>query len=49
MRDLWRTGRHAEFGRITILRQADDMACHEQTHVPDIEELAHRSSQAQAS
>jgi predicted Zn-ribbon and HTH transcriptional regulator len=39
LRDLWRTGRHAEFGRITILRQANYMACHEQTHLPDIEEL----------
>jgi Zn finger protein HypA/HybF involved in hydrogenase expression len=37
--DLWRTGRHAEFGRITILRQANYMACHEQTHLPDIERL----------
>jgi len=39
LRDLWRTGRHAEFGRITILRQANYMACHEQTHLPDIERL----------
>jgi len=39
LRDLWRTGRHAEFGRITILRQANYMACHEQTHLPDIEQL----------
>jgi predicted Zn-ribbon and HTH transcriptional regulator len=37
--DLWRTGRHAEFGRITIIRQANYMACHEQTHLPDIEQL----------
>jgi rubrerythrin len=42
LRDLWRTGRHAEFGQITVLRQANHMACHEQTHLPDIEELRHR-------
>lgn len=42
VRDLWRTGRHAEFGRITVLRQANYMACHEQTHLPDIEELRRR-------
>jgi len=34
---LWRTGRHPEFGRITILRQAAYLACHEQTHLLDIE------------
>ena len=39
MRDLWRTGRHPEFGRITILRQAAYMAYHEQTHLPEIEQL----------
>jgi hypothetical protein len=42
LRDLWRTGRHAEFGRITILRQANYMASHEQTHLPDIEQLRQR-------
>jgi hypothetical protein len=42
LHDLWRTGRHAEFGRITILRQANYMACHEQTHLPDIEQLRQR-------
>lgn len=36
---LWRTGRHPEFGRITILRQAAYLACHEQTHLPEIEGL----------
>jgi len=34
---LWRTGRHPEFGRITILRQAAYMAYHEQTHLPEVE------------
>jgi predicted Zn-ribbon and HTH transcriptional regulator len=42
LRDLWRTGRHAEFGRITVLRQVNYMACHEQTHLPDIEQLRQR-------
>ena len=42
LRDLWRTGRHAEFGRITILRQARYMADHEQTHLPDIEHIRQR-------
>ena len=42
LKDLWRTGRHAEFGRLTILRQANYMAGHEQTHLPDIEQLRRR-------
>lgn len=42
LHNLWRTGRHAEFGRLTILRQANYMACHEQTHLPDIEQLRQR-------
>jgi rubrerythrin len=46
LHDLWRTGRHAEFGRITVLRQANYMACHEQTHLPDIEELRQRFGRA---
>jgi predicted Zn-ribbon and HTH transcriptional regulator len=39
LKDLWRTGRHPEFGQITILRQAGYMAFHEQTHLPEIEAL----------
>jgi hypothetical protein len=39
LRDLWRTARHAEFGQITILRQASYIAYHEQTHLPEIEQL----------
>ena len=49
LRDLWRTGRHAEFGRITVLRQANYMACHEQTHLPDIEELRQRFTPSRTS
>jgi hypothetical protein len=39
LRDLWRTGRHPEFGEITVLRQAAYAAHHEQTHLQDIEAL----------
>ncbi len=44
LRDLWRTGRHAEFGQITILRQASYLAYHEQTHLPEIEQLRQKVS-----
>ena len=40
--DLWRTGRHSEFGRITILRQVAYLAYHEQTHLAEIEALRRR-------
>ncbi len=39
LKDLWRTGRHTEFGQITILRQVAYLAFHEQTHLPEIEAL----------
>lgn len=39
LRDWWLTGRHAEFGRITIIRQVAYLAYHEQTHLPEIEDL----------
>jgi rubrerythrin len=39
LKDLWRTGQHTEFGRITILRQVAYLAYHEQTHLPEIEAL----------
>ncbi len=42
LKDLWRTGRHSEFGRITILRQVAYLAYHEQTHLPEIEALRNR-------
>ncbi|MCJ7536642.1 MAG: DinB family protein [Anaerolineales bacterium] len=42
LKDLWRTGRHSEFGRITILRQVAYLAYHEQTHLPEIEALRER-------
>lgn len=37
--NLYRTGRHPEFGELTILRQAAYMAFHEQVHLPEIEAL----------
>ena len=42
LKDLWRTGRHTEFGRITIIRQVAYLAYHEQTHLPEIEALRSR-------
>jgi len=42
LKALWRTGRHPEFGRLTILRQAAYLAYHEQTHLPEIEALRHQ-------
>jgi rubrerythrin len=39
LKDLWRTGVHTEFGRITVLRQVAYLAYHEQTHLPEIEAL----------
>ena len=39
LKDLWRTGRHSEFGRITIIRQVGYLVYHEQTHLPEIEAL----------
>jgi predicted Zn-ribbon and HTH transcriptional regulator len=37
--DLWRPGRHPEFGRLTILRQAAYLAFHEVSHLSEIEAL----------
>jgi uncharacterized damage-inducible protein DinB len=37
--NLYRTGRHPEFGELTILRQSAYMAFHEQVHLPEIEVL----------
>ena len=42
LRDMWRTGRHSEFGRITVIRQVAYLAYHEQTHLPEIEALRGR-------
>lgn len=39
LKDLWRPGRHPEFGQLTILRQVAYLAFHEQTHLPEIEML----------
>jgi len=37
--DWWRTGRHQEFGLVTILQQASYFAMHEVTHLPQLEDL----------
>ena len=37
--DWWRTGRHQEFGVVTILQQASYFAVHDVTHLPQLENL----------
>jgi rubrerythrin len=37
--ELYRTGQHPDFGKLTILRQAAYIAYHEQAHLPEIEAL----------
>ncbi len=37
LRDWWRTGRHQEFGPVTIGEQASYFAVHELTHLPQLE------------
>ncbi len=39
LKDWWRAGRHEEFGDVTIQQQASYFACHEITHLPQIETL----------
>lgn len=41
--DWWRTGRHAEFGDVTLLQQASYFTTHELTHLPQINALAGRA------
>lgn len=38
--DWWRTGRHEEFGVVSIKQQVSYFASHELTHLPQIEKLA---------
>ncbi|MCB0069824.1 MAG: DinB family protein [Caldilineaceae bacterium] len=38
--DWWRTGRHEEFGVVSIKQQASYFASHELTHLPQIQRLA---------
>lgn len=38
--DWWRTGRHEEFGVVTIRQQASYFAAHESTHLAQMEQLA---------
>jgi hypothetical protein len=35
----WRSGRHQEFGEVTLRQQASYFASHEVTHLPEIERL----------
>lgn len=42
--DWWRSGRHQEFGVVTILQQASYFAMHEVTHLPQLEELKRGSA-----
>ena len=37
--DWWRTGKHEEFGRVSIKQQVSYFASHEITHLPQIESL----------
>jgi hypothetical protein len=39
--DWWRTGRHEEFGVVSIKQQVSYFASHEVTHLPQIESLRH--------
>jgi hypothetical protein len=39
LEDWWRTGRHAEFGPVTICQQASYFAMHEITHLPQVARL----------
>lgn len=37
--DWWRAGLHEEFGRVTILQQASYFVKHDQTHLPQLEDI----------
>ena len=39
LKDWWRTGRHEEFGLLTIKQQVSYFASHELTHFPQLEAL----------
>jgi hypothetical protein len=39
LRDWWRTGRHEEFGAVTLRAQVSYFAAHEITHLPQLEAL----------
>jgi uncharacterized damage-inducible protein DinB len=42
LRDWWRTGRHEEFGRLTVRQQVSYFAAHESTHFPQMESIRAR-------
>lgn len=39
LQDWWRRGRHEEFGELRLYQQVSYFACHELTHLPQIERL----------
>jgi len=41
LEDWWRTGRHEEFGTVTLRQQVSYFAAHESTHLPQLESLRH--------
>jgi hypothetical protein len=41
--DWWRTGRHEEFGQVTILQQVSYFTVHEITHLPVLSFLRSRA------
>ncbi|MFO7622962.1 MAG: DinB family protein, partial [Anaerolineales bacterium] len=40
LQDWWRRGRHEEFSELRLFQQVSYFACHELTHLPQIERLA---------
>jgi hypothetical protein len=42
--DWWRTGRHEEFGVVTIRQQVSYFAAHESTHLAQIRALVQRGN-----
>jgi hypothetical protein len=42
LKDWWRTGRHEEFGPLTLRQQVSYFAAHESTHFPQLESLRHQ-------
>jgi uncharacterized damage-inducible protein DinB len=43
MEDWWRTGRHEEFGVVSVKQQVSYFALHELTHLPQIERLVRQT------
>jgi hypothetical protein len=41
LEDWWRRGWHEEFGELRLFQQVSYFACHELTHLPQLERLVH--------